>query len=237
MWTDQLWADWAPLYFEHPIVRDTSVNVAYWNLDERKLHEIDGKPAVDDALLRHFHFAGFDPRRPELYANYYDEVRTYSRRVHGRDFPRPPSNPVLTPLLQEYADRLLADGSEELRERRYRYGFSADGRSLGLRERAIYREAVLAAEARGADPPPNPFDASRVQEFERLVDEASSLRSLSPQAQRRLERLRPPGASRSSIARASRRLVPALRFALTGSRPPELDQEARVASDIVGREY
>ena len=56
------------------------------------------------------------------------------------------------------------DGSEELRERPYGYGFSAEGRSLGLRERAIYREAVLAAEARGADPPPNPFDSSRVQD-------------------------------------------------------------------------
>ena len=36
MWVDQLWLDWAPVYFEHLIMRDGSVNVAFWNLDERE---------------------------------------------------------------------------------------------------------------------------------------------------------------------------------------------------------
>ena len=65
MWTDQQWLDWAPVYFEHLILRDSSVNVGFWNLDEREIHELDGRPAVDGAPLRHFHFAGFDPRRAE----------------------------------------------------------------------------------------------------------------------------------------------------------------------------
>ena len=66
LWADQVWADWAPVYFEHAVVRDPSVNVAFWNLDERELREVDGRPTVDGVPLRHFHFAGFDPRRPDI---------------------------------------------------------------------------------------------------------------------------------------------------------------------------
>ena len=60
MYVDERWVDWAPAYFEHAVVRDSSLNVAFWNLDERELSELDGRPMVDGAPLRHFHFAGFD---------------------------------------------------------------------------------------------------------------------------------------------------------------------------------
>ena len=224
LWADQIWADWAPVYFKHVVSRDSSVNVAFWNLDERELHEVDGKPAVDGGPLRHFHFAGFDPRRPDLLSTYVPDVS-------------PPPNPVLFRLLEQYADRLRECGDDELRERPYGYGASAGGRALTPHQRAIYREVVLAAEARGTDPPPNPFDASRISEFERLVGDPSALRWLSPQARQRLERVRPPGLSRSSFARATRRLSPALRYAATEQPLPGMDITARIASDAVREEY
>lgn len=149
MWADQTWLDWVPAYFGHTIVRDSSLNVAFWNLDERDLDERDGKPAVDGALLRHFHFAGFDPRQPELYSTYYREMADYYERVRGRVMPSPPANPALSDLLRRYARSLLESGSEELRDRPYKYDLGADSRDLGYRERTIYREAVLAAECRG----------------------------------------------------------------------------------------
>ena len=144
--------------------------------------------------------------------------------------------PVLTQLMHDYAERLLKCGSEELRKRPYKYGTSAGGRSLGLRERAVYREAVLAAEARDAEPPPNPFDPSRVDDFERTVDDPSTLGPLSEQARIRLEQVRPSGVSRSSFGRLSRRLVPAARYALVGSQPSALDA-LRLESEVVRREY
>jgi hypothetical protein len=225
MYADERWVDWAPVYFDHVIVKDSTLNVAFWNLDERELGEQNGRPTVDGAPLRLFHFAGFDPRRPEHLSRYLDD-----------SWPSPPPNPVLTRLLQEYAERLLACGSEELLERPYKYGTSAGGRPLGLRERAIYREAVLAAESRDAELPASPFDSSRVDEFERLLDDPATLESLSPQARTRLELVRPPGLSGSSFPRLSRRLLPAARYALVGSRPSGLDA-LRVESDIVRREY
>jgi hypothetical protein len=225
IYVDERWVDWAPVYFDHVIVRDSSLNVAFWNLDDRTLSELDGRPTVDGAPLRHFHFAGFDPNYPDRLSKYLDEAG-----------PPPAANPALTRLMHEYAERLLASGSTELRERPYKYGTSAGGRRLGLRERAVYREAVLAAEARDAEPPPNPLDPSRVDDFERLVDDPASLDLLSAQARARLEQVRPSGLSRSSLGRLSRRLPPAAHYALVGRHPPALEA-LRVESEVVRREY
>jgi hypothetical protein len=226
IWADQIWADWALVYFEPVILRDSSVNVAFWNLDERQLGEMDGNPAVDGSPLRHFHFAGFDPRRPELLSTYLEDAPLL-----------PPLNPVLTELLSVYAKRLAESGSEELRERPYGFGMSAGGRPLGQRERSIYREAVLAAEFRDRDSPPNPFDSSRVEEFERLLDDPDSLRSLSPQARKRIERVRQPGVTLSSFSRMGKRLLPALRYGLAETPPSSPEVHGRVASDAVQQEY
>jgi len=233
IWTDQLWVDWAAVYFEPAINRDTSLNAGFWNLDERVLAEAEGRPTVDGAPLRHFHFAGFDPRRPELVSAYRED----DPRFITRNWPSAPANPVLADLLQDYARRLLECGSEELRGHPYKFGISAGGRRLGRRERTIYREAVLAAEARDTPPPPNPFDTSRIEEFERLIDDPASLRSLSPQAQKRLEQVRPDGLSASSLRRLNKRLLAGLRYALTERPPPGLGLPSRVTSDTVRLEY
>jgi hypothetical protein len=233
MLADQIWVDWAPLYFEHVIVRDRTLDVGFWNLDERELDEVHGKPAIDGRPLRHFHFAGFDPRRPELLSTYFEELMAFT----GRSWPPPPASRVLDSLLRTYADRLLACGAEELRERAYGLGTGAGGRPLGLRERTIYREAVLAAEARGTDPPPTPFDPSRIDEFDRLVDDPASMHALSPQAVRRLDQVRPPGISRSSIRRVGGRLLAAARYALTERAPRHVEVRSRIASDSVRLEY
>ncbi len=103
IWTDQSWLDWAPSYFQYAIVRDSSLDVAFWNLDERELHEVDGQPMVDGAPLRHFHFAGFDPQEPERLTTYLGDASAL------------PANPVLTGLLAEYSERLAEAGNEELR--------------------------------------------------------------------------------------------------------------------------
>ena len=219
MWTDQIWVEWATVYFEHKVLRDSSVNVGIWNLDERDLNATEGRPTVDGSPLRHFHFWGFDPRQPHLYSVYYEEHRRRVQRETGRVLPPPSQNPVLSDLVERYTKDLLRSGSDDLLERPYPYAVSAGGRPLELRERAIYREAVLAAEARGAELPPNPFDPARIEEFERMFDDPAWLRSLSPQAQTRLEQVRPPGLSRSSFARAGKRLLPAARYALSGRYP------------------
>ena len=70
-----------------------------------------------------------------------------------------------------------------------------------------------------------------------MIDDPAWLRSLSPEAQTRLELVRPPGLGFSSRARFSRRLASAARYALTEQRPASVDVRGRVASDIVRLEY
>ena len=168
IWVDQLWADWAPMYFRHTIVRDSSLNVAFWNLDERDLHEADGKPAIEGAPLRHFHFAAFDP-----------DGRTSFRRTwptcRRHQTPSSPASWSSTPTV--YGSAATTSCASALTATA-----SARWGEFGPRERAIYREAVLAAEARSADLPPSPFDSSRSDDFDRLVDDPASLHAFSPQA-------------------------------------------------------
>ena len=177
---DQRWLDWVHLYFDHAVIRDPAVNVAHWNLHERPLALSDGVFTVNGALLRSFHFAGFDPLHPTRVSRYRWEAPIRA------DF----GDVSLTRLCQQYAAKLLAAGYEVSRKSPYRYDRSVAGSPLGIWERRVYREALLAAEARGGDPPPGPFDATRTEEFERLIADPRSTGLLSEVALSRLADIR-----------------------------------------------
>jgi hypothetical protein len=59
---DQKWLDLVPVLFENvKICRHSGFNVAYWNLDERRLVSVDGTYMCENDTLVFFHFSGFDP--------------------------------------------------------------------------------------------------------------------------------------------------------------------------------
>jgi hypothetical protein len=176
MHADQRWLDWVHLYFDHAVIRDPALNVAHWNLHERRLAFTDGLFTVNGAPLRSFHFAGFDPLRPYRVTWYRWEAPF---RVDLDDV-------ALARLCRQYADKLRGAGYEERRTLPYRYDRSVAGSRLGLWERRVYREALLAAEARGDGRVPSPFDPSRAAEFERLLTNPRSAGLLSEAALSRL---------------------------------------------------
>lgn len=56
--TDQIWVELASTIFEgFHITRNTGMNVAYWNIHERKLNKRNGKYYMDDYPLLFFHFS------------------------------------------------------------------------------------------------------------------------------------------------------------------------------------
>ena len=62
IYVDQRWLDLlVPSCDAIAVLRDPGLNVAYWNLHERKL-EVDHKNAwtVNDHPVKFFHFSGFD---------------------------------------------------------------------------------------------------------------------------------------------------------------------------------
>jgi glycosyltransferase involved in cell wall biosynthesis len=154
--TDQRWLDAVPVLFEHVVVRDTTCNVAYWNLHERSLTlevtangdgDGDGDEhwMIDGRPLRFFHFSGHDARTP-----YHLSKHVVRPRV------RVDLHPPLRRLLRGRADRMIARG-EPGSKATYGWNRTEDGVRLNPDIRRLYWEAVWDAEQEGLPFPPAAF--------------------------------------------------------------------------------
>jgi glycosyltransferase involved in cell wall biosynthesis/SAM-dependent methyltransferase len=128
---DQRWIDLAPgLWPGIDVLRDTSFNIAYWNLATRKLEDDgEGGYRVDGQPLRFFHFSGFDPRHPTVLSKHQTRVNVAA-------------NPVLMRICAEYAAELLARGFEEAIGWPYGWAELPNGVELDRAARRVYRDAV-----------------------------------------------------------------------------------------------
>ena len=72
LFVDQKYMDLLPgLASRAHVLRDTGFNVAYWNLDRRRVSAgPDGRWQVDGRPLAFFHFSGFAPERPDEVSKY-----------------------------------------------------------------------------------------------------------------------------------------------------------------------
>ena len=70
LFTDQRWVDFVPSYFDHYIIRDPGFNVAYWNLDARRVTKDGDTFLVNGQPLRFFHFSGYRPETPWILSKY-----------------------------------------------------------------------------------------------------------------------------------------------------------------------
>ena len=98
MHNDQRWVDMAPaLQMNTRIVRDPGVNLAYWNLPERRL---DSQNQVwmqgVSSPLKFFHFSGFDRRLPSMISRHLPRPLELSRE----------SKATLDLLMTDYARAL-----------------------------------------------------------------------------------------------------------------------------------
>jgi glycosyltransferase involved in cell wall biosynthesis/SAM-dependent methyltransferase len=128
---DQRWIDLAPgLWPGIDVLRDTSFNIAYWNLPTRSLED-DGAGGyrVDGEPLRFFHFSGFDPRDPTTLSKHQNRIAVAA-------------HPVLTRICREYARQLLAKGFEEANGWPYGWETMPNGVKLDRAARRAFREAA-----------------------------------------------------------------------------------------------
>lgn len=152
---DQRWVDFVPGLYPVHILRDTTYNVAYWNLDHRNLVFEGGRYFVDGAPLHFFHFSGYSPDVPYLLSK------------HQGHHPRIllSERPVVARICDEYRVDLLANGFGEGSEPEYGFKRLATGVVLDTPMRRLYRAALLAAERTGADLPPNPLEPASEDAF------------------------------------------------------------------------
>ncbi|MBN9379220.1 MAG: hypothetical protein J0H74_00560 [Chitinophagaceae bacterium] len=94
LFTDQLWINFAPLYFEGvAILKHPGYNMGPWNLHERSLRETEGLLYLESGEpLVFYHFSGFKPAVPKLHYDYtrftmeqrvdlQNLYRTYEQRI------------------------------------------------------------------------------------------------------------------------------------------------------------
>lgn len=113
---DQKWVSLAPCYFpKMEILHDAGLNVAFWNLHERKLEARDGIWYVNqDTLLRFIHFSSFSENTPEVVAKKQTRFE-------------PGSRPDFFLAAKVYANELLANASESFSKHRYTFDYFDDG--------------------------------------------------------------------------------------------------------------
>ena len=132
LFVDQRWVDWVPTLFEHTVLRDPGLNVAYWNVHERDLRRAaSGQMYAGASPLKFFHFSGYDPTVPWLLSKHASENPRV--RLH--------EHPLLEELRADYdADLKRADHETFQRE-----GYRLDRLSNGYQMTPRIRRALRAA--------------------------------------------------------------------------------------------
>ena len=144
LFTDQRWIDFVPSYFQFSIIRNYGYNVAYWNLQERKLSQNDGVTFANEDRLSFFHFSGFNPSTPWILSK------------HVADKPRVviSSNPILKEISKNYGNSAVENGWSVKSSIKYGYSDFTKDIKLTPRIRKRYRQEIIDAnQGKNAFPP------------------------------------------------------------------------------------
>lgn len=136
---DQRWIDLAPGMFPGVgIARDPGLNVAFWNVRERRV-TWEEKPSVNGVPLRFFHFSAFPYDGGELLS------------LHPDADPLD-DHPELVPLFAEYRRRLAQRGHDTCLDWPYAFGYFENGVPITQFARDCYREMPPGERLRFGDP-------------------------------------------------------------------------------------
>jgi glycosyltransferase involved in cell wall biosynthesis len=163
LFTDQRWVDFIDC-FPHVVLRDSSCNVAYWNVWGRSMARSGTEVLVDGTPLTFFHFSGFDPQQPHVLS------------VHQGDRPRVrlSEHPILAELCRSYGRDLMDAGYLEHQRIPYGWASTATGLRMDSTLRSAWRSALARADSTGDPPPPGPFAPDGGQAFSKWLQEPLS---------------------------------------------------------------
>jgi glycosyltransferase involved in cell wall biosynthesis len=128
LFVDQKFMDLAPSFAPRAhISQDSTLNVAYWNLAQRRLERDGACWTVDGRPLTFFHFSGIDPARPDRLS------------VHTPRF-RAPMDQALETLVEGYAAQVMGAGFGRTPMDRYGFGHFASGVPIPGLVRRFFRD-------------------------------------------------------------------------------------------------
>ena len=129
LFVDQKFIDLVPGFADHVrILRDPTLNVAYWNLQQRKLSRQGETWTVDGEPLKFFHFSGIDPDDTSL-------LSKHTRKFRGSDI-----GPPLQRLMDEYCAKVRALAVNAGPAAAYAYGRFASGTPIQPFVREMFRQ-------------------------------------------------------------------------------------------------
>jgi hypothetical protein len=139
LFTDQRWIDWVPALFDHVVCRDPGMNIAWWNIHERRLERDGDGVTANGHPVRFVHFSGYSPASPEVFSKH-----------HGPDV-RTPHVGVIRELAEDYGARLLASGHADRITTPYQWSTGDAGIPLNPAVRTTVRAAVLGGHRAGCE--------------------------------------------------------------------------------------
>ncbi len=163
IFVDQKFVDLLPAFHENvAILRDHTLNVAYWNIEQRSLTQQDDQWFVDGQPLVFFHFSGANPSQPE-------RLSKHTERLQER----------LAPALKNILDHYLAQLNKFQDESSlvsYAYGKFDNGVAIADLMRRCYRDrfALTSAQSNPSLESPDPFKTF-YQELNKPTDFISHL--------------------------------------------------------------
>ena len=129
VFVDQTFMDLVPGFAQNArILRDPTMNVAYWNLSQRSLTREGDSWQVDGQPLGFFHYSGFDPRN-------LSRLSKYTQGFQGSQI-----SPDLQILIRNYSERLLASQQGTGPVAPYAYGRFQSGTVVTELVRRVFRE-------------------------------------------------------------------------------------------------
>lgn len=130
IFVDQKFMDLVPGFADGArVLRDTTCNAAYWNIDQRELSQAGETWLVDGRPLCFFHFSGIS-------VNDKTRLSRYTTAFRGLDRQGP-----LALLTGAYIDRLRANGHGSIPNAAYSYGRFSSGTPIPLQARKMYRDS------------------------------------------------------------------------------------------------
>jgi hypothetical protein len=151
LFVDQRWVDLGAQCFDHFVLRDTTCNVAFWNLHSRTVGRSSQGFTVNGRPLTFFHFSGLPLHETSTLNKYWTE----RPRVTVE-----PGTP-LEELCHDYRRR-VRDALAQVPCPPYPFDVAVSGTPLSATLRRAFRAELL-----GGRHPPDPFDRSEIGAFER----------------------------------------------------------------------
>lgn len=128
IFVDQSWIDLVPgLFPKVEVLRHPGYNLAYWNIAQRPVVQGDTQLLVAGEPLAFMHFSGLDPLEPQPISKHQNRL-TLDRL-----------SPPLAGLVDDYCQRVQANGLGHYRQLPYGFGNFDDGVPISQEDRTLFR--------------------------------------------------------------------------------------------------